>query len=112
MELNGFWQIFLVGSFGGILAESIKWYSLRENPRLPRYARSPRYWVITILMVLAGGILACLYGVKAINAILAANVGASAPLIISSLATAVPPASRTRGSDMQEPSLLEFLTGR
>jgi hypothetical protein len=112
MELNGFWQVFLVGSFGGLLAESVKWYSLRENPRLPRYAKSPHYWTVTMMMVFAGGILACLYGTKAVSGLLAANVGISAPLIISSLATTIPSPSRNRGADLPEPSLLNFLTGR
>lgn len=112
MELNGFLPIFLTGCFGGLMAESIKWYGLRENRNWPRYARTARYWIITAVMIGGGGVLACLYGVEAVNALLAVNIGASAPLIISSLATTIPAASRTRGLEFEKPSILDVLTGR
>ncbi|MBP1608797.1 MAG: hypothetical protein H6Q04_1032 [Acidobacteria bacterium] len=111
MELNGFWQVFAVGCFGGFLGELLKWYRLRENPRLPVYARSLFYWILTIIMIISGGFLACFYGITAVNGVLAVNVGISAPLIISALAATVPPASRQSGYKSQKPSLCEFLSG-
>lgn len=112
MELNGFLQIFMAGCFGGLMAELLKWYGVRGNRRWPRYARTVRYWIITAIMIGGGGVLACLYGIKAVNAILAVNVGASAPLIVSSLAMTAPATSRTRGLESEKPSVLDVLTGR
>lgn len=85
MVLNGFWYVFLSGVFGGFLGELLKWYRLREEPELPHYVRSPFYWCVTLLLILAGGALAVFYGTKDVNALMAANIGLSAPLIIQSL---------------------------
>jgi hypothetical protein len=91
MEISGFWVIFAVGCGGGIAAEALKWFGLRDSPNTPVYLRSVKYWVLTILMVLIGGGLAPLYGTKDVNALLAVNIGASAPLIIGALFRTVPP---------------------
>ena len=116
MELNGFWPLFLAGCFGGALAELVKWFGLRESVNLPTYVRSGLYWVITALMVVCGGVLATLYGTQRVTAILGVNIGASAPLIMASLARTVPvPAGeRTRGVPRQTSwSLLaNFLSSR
>lgn len=113
MELNGFWQVVIAGCFGGLLAESVKWYRLRERRRLPLYAKSPRYWIITVIMALLGGILSAMYGVVKVNAIMAVNLGASAPLIISSLANTLPTAAtRTVPQRPYPVSIINFLSGR
>ena len=79
MTISGLLPIFLVGCFGGAAGELLKWYQLRESPNLPDYAHRPIYWVITAAVIVAGGVLAVLYGVDAKNAILVFNVGLSAP---------------------------------
>lgn len=112
MVLNGFFQVFFAGCFGGLIAESIKWYRLRENKRLPRYAATVRYWTITAMMIGGGGVLTTLYGVDAVNGILAVNIGVSAPLIIASFAATVPATPRTRGREPQRPAVLDVLAGR
>jgi hypothetical protein len=115
MQLSGFWPVFLVGCFGGALAELIKWYSMRESDNLPRYAKLLRYWLITAGIVICGGVLATLYGTTRVNALLAVNIGASAPLIISSLARTLPSTETTRGGEASRlhmrPSILNFLAG-
>lgn len=86
MIVSGFLNTFLLGIFGGFLGELIKWYSLRESKNLPDYLKSYHYWVITVLIVISGGILAVLYGTDDKNAMLIVNVGISAPLLLQSLA--------------------------
>lgn len=90
MTVDGILPIFLVGCFGGLLAEIAKWYQLRESLELPSYLRHPSYWLITFLIIVAGGGLAVLYGVDKKSAILVANIGLTAPLIIRALAGTIP----------------------
>ena len=105
---------FLLGVFGGFLAELGRWWKIREGPNFPTYIKTAFYWVITILMIIAGGGLAYVYMLMGdLNAILAVNVGTSAPLIISSLASTPPKQVRT-GKDeaLPEPKLRDFLSWR
>lgn len=113
MSINGILFVFLVGCLGGLLGEAIKWFQLRESANLPAYVRSPFYWFITFLMIVLGGLLATLYGIDNRNAILIANIGLSAPLIIKALAETNPVSSgRSRLTNLQGPSLVNFLAGR
>lgn len=117
MTLDGFWEVFGVGFFGGALLELYKWYTLRESPNLPLYARMARYWVITIGMALAGGGLAVLYGTADVQAVLALNIGLSAPAIIRTVAASPPEDvimsdGTRRGRPVDAPSLRRFLAGR
>jgi hypothetical protein len=87
-------EAFLWGCFGGILAELLGWFRLRHElgTKFPDHATSIAYWLVTLLMVLAGGGLALAY-IKSnvgLNAVLALNVGASAPLILGTLAAQAP----------------------
>jgi len=90
MIINGFFSVFLCGVFGAFLAELLKWYRIRENKVLPHYSKSLLYWIITLLFVLSGGVLATLYGVNDVNALLAINIGVSSPLIIDNLSKTIP----------------------
>ncbi len=98
------------GIFGGLLVELLKWYRIvQEKPTVPPWAKEPIYWIVTILMILAGGILA--YGWSMVNEItflLAMNIGASAPLIIAGLANK-PPTGLPGGGRRAKPSVREFL---
>jgi hypothetical protein len=51
---------------------------------------------MNFLMAALGGALAVLYGVKEVNAMLAVNIGASAPMIIKSLVANIPPSTPPR----------------
>ena len=91
-ELTDPVMIIALGIIGGALAELVKWFKLRESPNLPVYIRSALYWIVTIIMILAGGFVAWVYGeIGPLNALLAINVGASTPLIISGLVKTPPP---------------------
>lgn len=90
MTISGILPTFLVGCFGGLLGEMVKWYQLKDSAHMPDYARNALYWIITVLMILSGGGLALLYGVDLKNALLVANIGLSAPLIIKALAGIIP----------------------
>lgn len=122
MILNGIWQVFLVGCFGGIILEAVKWYGLRESANLPVYLKSTFYWGLTIIMILIGGGLAIFYGTANVDALLVINIGASAPVIISALgkglsAKPVPPAGTPGNVPFAAPgkanaSVMNFISGR
>ncbi|PKO13324.1 MAG: hypothetical protein CVU39_19155 [Chloroflexi bacterium HGW-Chloroflexi-10] len=108
---------FLYGVIGGALGELLKWYALRESPNLPQYLRSVFYWVVTVLMILAGGGLVLIQGVQPDNPWLAINVGITAPLILKGFASVIPikpasgPVSFAPGSK-PKPTLINFIAGR
>jgi len=64
----------------------LKIYSLRHMPRgqKPEWLTSSFYWTITIVMIAAGGGLVMLYASSKmeLSPIIAANIGASAPLLL------------------------------
>jgi hypothetical protein len=109
MVLN--WTIFGLAVFGGALGELLKWWQLRESPNLPAYKSSLLYWILTVLMILAGGVVGVVYGIDPNQPVLAINVGISAPLIIKALSASAPPSPATR-SLQPDPSILNFLAGR
>ena len=116
MQFN--WTIFALGIIGGLLAEVLKWYQLRESPTPPVYLKSAMYWVITVVMALVGGLLAVIQNVPVSQPILALNIGISAPLILRGLAAVTPvkpPAAATEpsfGSTPKKASMLDMIAGR
>lgn len=89
---------FVFGMIGGLLAELLGLFKLRQQAPtdLPSWIRSPFYWIVTVLMVLAGGVLVVIYRKSNIDLqpIVAVNLGASAPLIIGSLVAQTPRAAK------------------
>lgn len=87
-------QLVLVGILGGGLAELGSWYALRKDLHqgLPDWSKNPLYWLLTALMVLAGGVLVWLHALAggSLNPFLALNIGVSAPLILQGLTRQAP----------------------
>jgi hypothetical protein len=111
MVLEGAQAVFWAGCGGGALAELFHWWGLRATPQLPAYAKSPLYWIVTIAMVFAGGLVAWLYFGARAEAIIAAHVGISAPLILQKLATSIPDTKGGRNVvATPAPSIRRFFT--
>ena len=108
MALTTMLSVFAVGALGGALLELIHWWNLRRrNSRLPKYAKSPFYWAVTVLMALAGGAVSVFYFGNQAEAMLALHVGVSTPLILQKLATTMAsPGARTANGT----SLADFFT--
>jgi hypothetical protein len=109
------WWVFGLGVLGGGLAELLKWFQLRENSQnFSEYKKGLFYWIVTGLMMLAGGVLAVLYGVESSKPLLALNIGISAPLIIKGLASAAPalPRDQRVAGAKPPPGVVNFIAGR
>jgi lipid-A-disaccharide synthase-like uncharacterized protein len=87
-------DVAIVGCFGGLAAELVQWFAIRHSlhRKLPAWARARAYWVVTLLMAVAGGALVFVYHISGtrMTPILALNVGASAPLLLGKLAQQAP----------------------
>lgn len=85
----------LFGLAGGCAAEALKWYRIREDLHsgVPAYAKNWLYWIVTGIMAVMGGLLVFAYQASdevSLSPILALNIGASAPLILGTLAGQIP----------------------
>ena len=80
----GVWEGLVWGLVGGLFAELLGWFKLRQQ--IPSILPGAYYWMITGLMILAGGLMVVAYLRSNIplNPLLSINVGAAAPLIIGS----------------------------
>lgn len=97
MPLTSAWQVFAVGTLGGLLLELFHWYALRREARLPDYAYSLFYWTLSALMALVGGILAWIYFGSKADGIVALHVGISSPLILQKLVSTLAQVPGARG---------------
>lgn len=112
------WGTFLWALGGGLAAEALRWWRLVQRHRsgksltLPAYLRSPFYWALAAVIVLAGGMLAAAYVASGqqLSPVLAINIGASAPLIIQGLAASAPVG--ISAEEAAAPSVRAFLSGR
>ncbi len=90
---------FIYGVAGGFLAELLGIFKLRSEvpAELPKWIKSPFYWIVTGAMIVAGGGIVIIY-LKSnieIQPLIAINVGASAPLIIGTLVSQAPKVTKT-----------------
>lgn len=93
MILRSWWTIFLAATVGGCLGEFLTLYEESRGSPDKQKRRTKRYWIMSTLMALLGGLVALAYGFKEIHVLAAANIGASAPLLIKSgFASFAPPA--------------------
>jgi hypothetical protein len=95
MILTTWWEIFLVATAGGFLGEFLTLYDeSRTDPTTQvRRKRQPFYWIMSVLMALAGGGVALGYGYKEMHVFGALYLGASAPVFLKSgIASFAPPA--------------------
>lgn len=82
-------RIFLCGVFGSVIVEALAILRYYQRPGgFPKRYEKKGFWVVRTVIAIAGGVLAVLYGPA--NLLLAAHVGASAPLIISTMAETLP----------------------
>lgn len=83
------------GILGGLFAEAITWIGLRRelHKGLPDWSGSGWYWFVTGVSVLLGGGLVVVYVESGVglNPIVAVNMGATAPLVLSKAFQQVPP---------------------
>lgn len=90
----GLWETIGWGVFGGIVAELVELFEARQRlaHEIPYWLKSRIYWAITAAMILVGALLAVAYARSgaSLTALLAINIGASAPLALRRLTGAVP----------------------
>src|SRR5581483_1715468 len=109
-------SVFLWAVFGGAFCELLHWVGIRRRSNyFPQYARNVGYWVITILLILAGGILAVAVNLAgtALTPLTASVFGYSAPTLIHKLVKAAPtPELGTKDKKTESaPSAYGFLIG-
>src|SRR5580700_10883585 len=90
MALDNLWVVFLVGTLGGAFAELLHWWNLRQQEVLPAYVKRPFYWIVTVLLMVAGGGMAVLYFGARADGMIVLHVGAGTPLILQKLVTSIP----------------------
>jgi len=87
-------ETFVWGLFGGIGAEVSVVFALRHRgaKEYPYWLKSFTYYVVATVMAIVGGVIAVAYAQSGttLNAILAIQIGASAPLIFRKLSETVP----------------------
>ena len=106
MELESTFQVFMVGAAGGLLLELLHWYNLTRDPNFSAYRRTPVYWLVSLAMAAAGGLLSMLYFGERADGLLALHVGISAPRILQKLAST----AAQRGGKSANPSVTNFVT--
>ncbi len=86
--------------FGGFAANVIRFFDLVQTPRAerPKTFSDPLYVAQFVVLPLLGGVLAFAYQSSGtvLTPILAINIGASAPLILKTLASAAPAIGQRR----------------
>lgn len=84
-------ETFIWGFAGSIAVEIVNIYQVfqDENPKMPSRYKNYVFWFVRLILAIIAGGLAMAYKID--NAILAANIGASTPLILHALAKGIQP---------------------
>ena len=106
MELDSTSQVFMAGFAGGLLLELLHWYNLTRDPNFSAYRRTMVYWIVSLGMAGAGGLLSMLYFGDQADGLIALHVGISAPLILQKLAST----AAQRGGKSARPSIANFIS--
>jgi hypothetical protein len=108
-------DVFAWALFGGAFFELLHWGGLRKSKHFPVYAGSKKYWVVTILMITAGALLAVAVGLSGtgLTPLTAILFGYSAPSVIQKLAKnlPMPKLGTSEASAALPPSVHGFLIG-
>ena len=87
-------ETFVWGLFGGIGAEVSVIFALRHRAakEYPYWLKTYTYYLVAAVMSIVGGVIAVAYAQSGttLNAILAIQIGASAPLIFRKLSETIP----------------------
>jgi hypothetical protein len=93
-SLTPAWTSFIYATLGGFAINLLRWLDHAQTPKLQRPTTfgDPMYVAQFIILPLLGGFVAYLYSASGtqLTPLLAVNVGISAPLILRSMAAAVP----------------------
>jgi hypothetical protein len=82
-------RVFLCGVFGSVIVEAMTILQCYQKPGgFPKRYSKKGFWAVRTVVAVAGGVLAMLYDTT--NLLLAAHVGASTPLIISTMEKTLP----------------------
>jgi hypothetical protein len=91
MVVTGDLKVFLLGCFGGAMAEVLHWFNLRTSDKLPLYVHSAFYWTVTVVMAMIGGALCWIQFGGRVEALTAVQVGLAAPIVLQKLVSATEP---------------------
>lgn len=81
---------FLYGFGGSVAVEVVLLYQLMQaDSALPARYKKPLFWIVRVLLAVIGGALAIAYQID--KPLLAANIGAAAPLIVKAFAEGISP---------------------
>jgi len=83
--VTGWWPVFAIGLFGGFAGELIELRRVLKKKKKDLANLSAGYWIITVLTILASGVIATFYGIQDANPLAVFHIGVSAPLIIQRL---------------------------
>ena len=103
---------FLAGAVGALLHEATRWVGFRTAGKLPAYLTKVHYWLLTLVLVGMGGLLAAYLAPD--TGTQALYIGISAPAIISRIGQIVPEqiklGDRSAG-EPEETGLRDWLRG-
>jgi hypothetical protein len=105
-------ESFLWGLIGGAIDEVLHWGALRRRATLPTYLRSPLYWLITLLLILTGGIVSYAAATSVtvpVTRLSALVIGFSAPALVKKLSKVLL-SSAALGPGPGRPSWKAFLS--